>query len=222
MSIYNDGCKTYDRSIIFIKLGEKLMQKIFSYLFLLFYLFILLSCRLDTESLTTVDTLARNIPNIVIEKVVYKELEDNQLTQEVRADEFRVFSQEDLVQVTQGQVKTYRDGESELEGQANLAEYNQNTEDANVMGPIEVYYHPEETRITADKLDWIKKDRLLTSSEDSLVEVEQDNGTNFQGKNFSVDMRTKTVSYGKEVTGKLYAEARENQAAEDSQEDSPK
>ena len=188
------------------------MQKIFNALFGLLCALFVLSCRLDTESLTTVDTLARNIPNIVIEKVVYKELENNQLTQEVRADEFRVFSQEDLVQVKQGQVKTYRDGQAELEGQANMAEYNQDTEDANVTGPIEVYYHPEETRITADKLNWLKKERLLTSSEDSSIKVEQDNGTNFQGQDFSVDMRTKTVSYGKKVTGMLYAEG----SAEDS------
>ena len=169
-------------------------------------LLVLLSCRLDTESLTTVDKLARDIPNIVITKVTYKEIERAQLVQEVYADEFKLFSNDQLVYVTKGNVKTYEDGQGQLEGQAVSAKYNQETEDADVVGPIELYYYPEQTRITADDFQWIDKERRLSSKPEGVVKVEQDNGTNFQGKNFSVDMTTKTISYGQEVTGQLYAE----------------
>ncbi len=178
----------------------------------------LAACRLDTDALTIVDQLARDVPDIVIQNVIYKEKENNLVTQEIYADQFRVFSNQDLVEVRQGKVKTYRDGQAQLSGQAVAAQYNQETEDASVTGPIEVYYHPEETRVKAQQLDWNHQERRLLSPEDSVVEVEQDNGTQFQGSRFTVDMSTKTVSYGKDVSGKLYvqneAETRETQERE--------
>ena len=165
------------------------------------------SCRLNTESLTTVDTLARGLPNIVIKGVIYKEIENKQLTREVHADEFKVFSKENLVQVKKGHVTTYRDGEEQLLGEAESAEYNQESEDATVTGPIKVRYYPEETSILAQKLDWVHEDRILSSPPEGTVEIRQDNGTEFQGKGFAVDMNSKTVSYQKDVHGQLYAES---------------
>ncbi|WGK69132.1 LPS export ABC transporter periplasmic protein LptC [Candidatus Haliotispira prima] len=166
------------------------------------------ACRLDTDSLTTVDTLARDIPNIVIKDVVYKEIENNKISQEVYADEFRVFTHENLVQVVKGKVRTYLDGKAQLSGKAASAQYNQKTKDAEVEGPIEVYHHPEKTRIRAQELNWINVERKLVSTPESVVEMEQDNGTRFQGNDFSVDMRTTTLSYGKSVKGTLHAGAK--------------
>ena len=171
----------------------------------LLFLLLLNSCRLDTEALTTVDTLARDIPNIVIEQVIYKEIENSKLVQEVYADEFRVFSQQNIVQVEQGRVRTYSNGKERLEGKAASAQYNQETEDAEATGPIEVYYYPEKTRITAPKLNWVRQERRLSSTAEGVVEVEQDNGTQFRGKDFSIDMATMSVAYEKDVAGELYA-----------------
>ena len=168
---------------------------------------LLYSCRLDTEALTTVDKLAKDIPNIVISGVVYRELENNQLTQEVYADEFRVFSREGLVEVGDGRVETYRDGKKQIAGSASWAQYNQRTEDSNVNGPIEVYYYPEKTRILAQKLYWVRSERVLRSEPESLVQIEQEDGTHFQGRDLVVDMSTKTLSYSKDVKGELYAES---------------
>lgn len=161
-------------------------------------------CRLDTEALTTVDTLAKDIPNIVITEVEYKELENSLLTQEVYAQEFRIFSRDGLVEVRGGRVQTYREGEAQISGNASWARYNQRTEDSDVDGPIEVYYYPEKTRILAQKLYWVRSERTLRSEPGSLVEIEQEDGTRFQGRDLVVDMSTKTVSYNRDVEGQLY------------------
>ena len=166
---------------------------------------LLYSCRLDTEALTTIDTLAKDIPNIVITGVAYQELEDNQLTQEVYADEFRVFSRDGLVEVRNGRVQTYRDAQEQISGNASWARYNRRTEDSDVDGPIELYYYPEKTRILAQKLYWVRSERRLRSEPGSLVEIEQEDGTQFQGRDLIVDMSTKTVSYTKDVEGQLHA-----------------
>lgn len=165
------------------------------------------SCRLNTDELTTVDSFQRDVPNIVIQNIQYKSKKNRILEQVVLADSVSVFTDAQKTEVVKGQVTNYNSqGSPQLRGSADFATYSDNTEDADVKGSIEVYYFPDKLNISAETLNWVNKDRTLVSGTDEQVTILKDDGTSFKGKGFSVDMKTKTVSYEHKSQGSLSAE----------------
>ncbi len=95
------------------------------------------------------------------------------------------------------------DGELLSSGSADFAVYHTDSDNVDLSGNIVFYSTAQEARILADALFWNDAERLLTGEPDAVVRLERDGGTVVEGIGFSADMRTSTMEFARQVSGRL-------------------
>ncbi len=88
-----------------------------------------------------------------------------------------------------------------VEGWADLATYHIDSENAEIEGNLRLYSAKEETTLTASDLSWDKDSRTLRSTEDGVVRLKRDDGSEMSGRGFEADFRHREIRFGSDVTG---------------------
>lgn len=93
-------------------------------------------------------------------------------------------------------------GEVLARGSAEFARYFDDSEDVEMEGEIAFDSVAENAIVRANYLYWNREQRLLYGAPDDLVHVEQEDGTSLSGYGFRADMRTRELSFDREVRGR--------------------
>ena len=75
--------------------------------------------------------------------------------------------------------------------------------DAEISGNVYGYSSRNEASIQAESLSWQDESRVLSSTGDSEVIIEMDNGSVMEGSGFKADMYTNTTSFESGIRGSL-------------------
>ena len=92
-------------------------------------------------------------------------------------------------------------GEVVTEGEAEHAIFHSDTENAEISGSISFYSRTDGIRIVAENLTWTKDDKKLESGPGEFVRLEKDDGSFFEGRGFSADLKTKVIRFSSDVIG---------------------
>lgn len=156
----------------------------------------LFSCRLNTDEYIFVDKLEQGVPNIIFFNIHLENRTDEKLTEEIEAEKFQVYSSEDIVEAFKSRFTLFgQKGEPRLKGEAGYTRYNRSSEDMEIRDGAKLYFHGDETSITAEDLFWKNKNKLLGSKEGNVIEMTKSDGSVFKGRGFSADFRSKTIQY---------------------------
>ncbi len=93
------------------------------------------------------------------------------------------------------------DGELRLEGRADQARLDLNTEDVELRGNVSFYSTVEDATIESSSLYWKAERRILSSAEDESVVLEREDGSRVEGRGMEVDGRRNSVMFSRGVQG---------------------
>ncbi|MFW5827707.1 MAG: LPS export ABC transporter periplasmic protein LptC [Alkalispirochaeta sp.] len=93
------------------------------------------------------------------------------------------------------------DGELRLEGRADQARLDLNTEDVELRGNVSFYSTVEDATIESSSLYWEAEGRILTSAENDRVLLEREDGSRVEGRGMEVDGRRNSVTFSRGVQG---------------------
>lgn len=88
-------------------------------------------------------------------------------------------------------------------GTADSAVYHTDSDNVELRGNIVFFSNAQDARIFADTLFWNDAERLLTGEPDAPVRLEREDGTVIEGIGFTADMRTSTMEFARQVSGRL-------------------
>jgi LPS export ABC transporter protein LptC len=170
-----------------------------------------ISCSLDYSQATLPEDLSDKIPETVLIKFKQTNVEKGKIKRVVEADKAENFTKAKRTVFSNLHYSEYdSDGSKIVEGKANQAIYETETENAEITGNIWFHSFTEKTSIYAESLSWKKKEKLLSSKPDDLVRVVKEDGSYVQGTGFETDLRLKQIIINHGVSGSYIEKSKEN------------
>lgn len=163
-------------------------------------LLILSGCTLDygPELAETMD----DTPNIILYGLTYRSVENGAVVYSMVTESAEEFEENREYRITGANFKEFDyEGNPKNEGYAGSAKVNQDTKDAQLSNDITIYSIVENTRLSAPNLSWTDKRKILTSPVEDLVRVERKNNSTIEGRGFSMDLKTRTMQFSKNIQG---------------------
>lgn len=95
-------------------------------------------------------------------------------------------------------------GDLRLEGRADEGRLDLNTEDVELRGDVEFFSTVEDATIESAFLYWNAEDRILSSSDDTPVVLEREDGSRVEGRGMEVNGRRNSLTFTRGVEGIFY------------------
>lgn len=92
-------------------------------------------------------------------------------------------------------------GQLRLEGRADRGRLDLNTENVELRGDVSFFSTVEDATIQSEFLYWNAGERVLSSSDDTPVILERDDGSRVEGRGMEVDGRRNSVRFTRGVQG---------------------
>ena len=177
------------------------MQRNKIFVFIIFAIFFQ-SCSMDYEIMEAAEELGENIPDNVIEKIIYTSVDNGSVVFRLYAQKAENYSQKNETILYTVVFREYNlNNEIVTEGTAQKGLIYTNTDDAELAGSLVIYSLENETEIQADYLYWNDSEKTLKGSINGNVKLLKDSGASISGTGFSGDMKTKLFNFESNVTG---------------------
>jgi LPS export ABC transporter protein LptC len=98
-------------------------------------------------------------------------------------------------------------------GHAGTAHVELESGNINLRGGVSIAVDSEDMTIETEKLDWKDKERILSGDADGEVKILREDGTNFYGRGFTANTRSRTWEFIGEVGGVYVHEDDEDEPA---------
>lgn len=160
------------------------------------------ACSLDYDQVRVAEEISEDVPETIIYDFTHTVVRNGRRAFSIRADASQSFPDRNE-QLMDGIYFVEFDTDEEVvtEGVADRAVLYTETENVEIYGSIEFYTKREESGLSADYLYWNNEDRVLTSDPDAPVTLERDDGSQVEGVGFRADMKYKTMSFDRDVSG---------------------
>jgi len=150
--------------------------------------------------------------DIVMENIDYARVRGGDLLARFHAEHAERWEDRQVMELRNFTFEQMEDrGETvNVEGSAAAAAVQLESGDITLSGGVTVSIESEDIIINTSGLEWKDKEKTLTAGEENEVEVQRSDGTNFTGRGFSADIRSRTWSFSGLVEG-TYVEEDEDE-----------
>lgn len=161
---------------------------------------LVLSCSFDYGDATVEGERRAEVPQVEIFNAVSVVVRENRL--ELRADRIATYPERRLQEMEGLEFREYGPGgDLRLEGSAEYAELNLDTEDIELRGSIRLYSQVEGARLESEFLRWEAEARVLVGRTEDRVLIVRDDGSYAAGGGLFVDGRRNAVLLTEGVEG---------------------
>ena len=168
---------------------------------------VLLSCSFDYAAASLEEELRTEIADTTLTNVRHTVVENGAVNVIVNADRLESYVSSKTTVLTGIHYREIdRDGATMVEGWADRAVYDLETENAEVSGQVVFQSHADDLIIAAERLDWERETRRLSAPRDARVVVTKSDGTYIEGTGFFADFRISVVRFDGPTTGVLVVE----------------
>jgi LPS export ABC transporter protein LptC len=159
-------------------------------------------CSLDYSQAALPEDLSEKVPETVLIKLKQTSVDNGRIKRMIEADKAENFTKaKQTVFENLHYIEYDVDGSRIVEGKANHAVYETESENAELSGSIWFHSYTEKTSIYAESLSWKNKEKLLTSKPEFLVRLVKEDGSQIQGRGFETDLRLKQIVFSQGVSG---------------------
>jgi LPS export ABC transporter protein LptC len=163
-------------------------------------LFLFFACSFDYSIGTGLENTR---PDIVMENVEYVRVRGGDMLARFQAEHAERWEELQLMELRNFNFEQMEDrGETvNVEGAAKAATVQIDTGDILLSGGVQVSIESEDIIINTAELEWKDKEKAIKAGAEEEVDVQRSDGTNFTGRGFSADIRSRTWSFTGEVKG---------------------
>jgi LPS export ABC transporter protein LptC len=167
-----------------------------------FFILLIFSCKLNYDSSVS-DVFSESVPSSVLYEVQQVEVKNGTPKTSFSAQEAKIWDKREDTELFSVEFLEY-DGNKEVvtNGTADYLILNNNN-DASIEGNVRGYSVRNEASIKAEELSWQDETRELSSTDDDVVEITLDGGTELRGSGFSADFYTNTMGFSSRVEGDI-------------------
>ncbi|MDR1970783.1 MAG: LPS export ABC transporter periplasmic protein LptC [Treponema sp.] len=147
------------------------------------------------------DTENSGQPDLVMDDVEYVRVRDGDPQVRFRAERAERYEDKQLMELRNITFEQFaRHGEEiDSRGRAAAARVELDSGNIGISGGVSLSVESEDITIETGALDWQDKERQLSGGPEELVRIYRDDGTNFQGRGFTANTRSR----GWEFTGPI-------------------
>jgi LPS export ABC transporter protein LptC len=109
---------------------------------------------------------------------------------------------------------TQHDGEIDSTGRARSARVELDSGNIGLFDGVSLSVDSEDITIETESLNWQDKERQLSGDPDAEVRILRDDGTNFQGRGFSANTRSRRWEFAGPIGGRYVHEDKDDDEAE--------
>lgn len=163
-------------------------------------LFLALSCSLDyTTGLTS--AVEGSVPTLLFVDIKQSSVKQGAKIFSLEAKKAELYESLKTTRLFDFSFMEYdKSGEFVTKGSAAWAEYNTETQNAQITGKIQIQSLREKAKLLAENLVWINENKQLKSEPDQRVTIEKENSV-ISGEGFVVNFKTNTLEFTKTVEG---------------------
>ena len=153
-----------------------------------------------------------NKPDIVMENIEYARVRGGDLLARFHAEHAERWEERQIMGLREFSFEQMEDqGKTvNVEGTAKAAEVQLESGDISFSGGVIISIESEDITISAPGISWKDKEKTITGGRDDEVEVQRSDGTNFTGRGFFADVRSRTWTFSGEVWGSFVEEDEED------------
>jgi len=142
-------------------------------------------------------------PDIVMENIEYARVRGGDLLARFRAERAERWEERNTMELRSLAFEQMEDhGETvNVEGNAGSAAIQLESGDMVLSGGVRIRIDSEDVIINTPWIEWKDKEKTITGNEDYEVDIQRSDGTNFSGRGFSADIRSRTWNFSGEVKG---------------------
>jgi LPS export ABC transporter protein LptC len=192
--------------------GRKLIFNSLYFLLFTFYFLLVSSCSFDYGNKETADS---DQPDIVMENVEYVRVRGGDPQVRFVAEFAERYEERQIMNLRNFAFEQFgNDGEEvNASGSAGAATVELDTGNIGLGGGVRIDIDSEDIIIETEMLDWNDKERSLTGAPEGEVEIYRSDGTNFLGRGFSANSRSRTWEFTSGVSGS-YTETEDGETGE--------
>jgi LPS export ABC transporter protein LptC len=165
-----------------------------------------ITCSLDYSEADLSESFSEDIPDIIIEGYEAVEIRKNSPSLKIEAGKALFYNQKEETHLSDVDFYNYKDNEITSHGRTENAILKMKSGDANMSGGILIESAEDESRLTAESLNWKDQEKTLTSGLDEKVQVIDKDGSTLEGKGFSADIKSKSIIFEGEISGAFISE----------------
>ena len=170
-------------------------------LVLIIFVIIVQSCSMDYENMEAAEELGQNIPDNVIENFFYTRVDNGSVVFRLYSKKAENYSQKNETILYEVIFREYNlNNDIATEGTAETGLLHTDSDDAELTGTL-IYSTENEVEINAEYLYWNDANKTLSGSENGIVKLFKDSGTQISGTGFKGDLRTKFFNFERDVKG---------------------
>ncbi len=162
-------------------------------------------CKLDYKDADLAEDLDEEIPNSVLDNFSQVVVKDGKVSYYFSADHAELFDSTGITYFDNIGFTEYKsNGETGTEGAAAKATHFSKTDDIIFDGRIILNSTSQDFVVRSDYLEWNNGAKILKSMDDTVVSIEQGDGSKVEGKGFVADAQGKSFTFLEEASGRYY------------------
>ncbi len=170
-------------------------------IFLIFSIFIF-SCSMEYDDINVVDELGENIPDNIIKNFSYTSVDNGSIVFRLYSQQAENYSQKNQTILDKVVFREYNlKSEVVTEGTAERGLIHTDTDNAELSGSLIIYSAENESEISADYLYWNDAEKTFKGSDNGIVRLLKDSGTQISGTGFTGNLKTKIFIFERNVKG---------------------
>ena len=147
------------------------------------------------------DKFDENIPDNIIENFSYTSVDNGSIVFRLYSEKAENYNQKNETILDKVVFREYNiNNDIVTEGTAEKGLIHTDSDDAELTG-TRIYSTENEAEINAEYLYWNDANKTLNSSENGIVKLFKDSGTQISGTGFKGDLKTKIFNFERDVTG---------------------
>lgn len=164
----------------------------------------LASCSLDYGASQLSSEISTEIPDTLLRGVVHTVVRDNAVRFRITASRVESFADENQQNLYDiGFTEYGADGEVRTEGTADFADFETDTENAEMTGNLRFFSVPDDAWLEAESLYWDSDARQLAARGEEPVVLEKTDGTSVTGRGFVAEMDRSLIIFSDGVSGTI-------------------
>ena len=179
-----------------------------SWTFLLFVSTVLVlcaGCKLDYKDADLAEDMDEQIPNSVLDNFSQVVVRDGTVSYTFSADHAELFDSTGITYFDNIGFTEYKpNGETGTEGAAEKATHFSKTDNIIFDGKIILNSTTQDFVVKSDYLEWNNEAKILKSLDDTVVIIEQGDGSRVEGKGFVGDAQGKSFTFLEEASGRYF------------------
>jgi LPS export ABC transporter protein LptC len=162
------------------------------------------------------DVVDAGLPDVVMNDVEYVRVRDGDPQVRFRAELAERYEEKQLMELRNFTFEQFgQHGEViDSSGSAGSARVELESGNIGLSGGVNLSVDSEDISIETEALDWQDKERQLSGSPGETVRMYRDDGTNFQGRGFSANTRSRVWEFSGPIGGS-YVENKKDTGGED-------